>query len=225
MDHEENLYMITLYDLSCHPIEDGVIWFFTNDIEDFQKRWMALETDENRIERFLRSKAGELVTDYHKTDNDEEINIVQSDKATIYDEKFFSLENIYFKITSATGIKTCLHADKINLHFKWLRFKKNFMRIANVEAFGLTEYYNHKNKNNFIAAECWSNPIMERVGEKNFDGELSETSDFFAENSFKSICYLTNRFFKNEKELLRDTKKFIVTKRELDVLFDNFTGC
>ena len=209
MIHEENFYMVTLQDLTCHPISDGVTWFFTKNIEDFQKKWTALEENADRIKKFLQSKAGKLVTDYHKVFDDEEINIVQSDKITIYDEKFFSMENIYFQIKNAIGFKDNLHAEKINLRFKWIRFKKKYLRVAEVEAFGLSNYYCSHGQENFSAAKCIGNPVMEKIGEKNF----------------KSICYLTDKFFKNEQELLTDTKKFIVTKKELDILFNNFTNC
>lgn len=40
MKIEQELYKVTLYDLTCHPIADGTICFFTEDIDDFQKRWI-----------------------------------------------------------------------------------------------------------------------------------------------------------------------------------------
>lgn len=228
MKIEQELYKVTLYDLTCHPICDGVALFFTKDIEDFQKRWIKCGAGEGRIERFLRSKTGELVTDYHETFNDEELNIVQHDSCSIYDEKDFMLGNIYFKIRNAIGYPSWLHADRIELKFKWIRFKEIFYRVAKAKAEGLTEYYLRKNgKYDFQIAECVGNPVMERLpSDKTFERFVySENVKDFEENSFESICYLLDRYFANENALLRDTRKFLVTKRELEVLFKNFTNC
>ena len=62
MAQEADWYMVTLYDKTCHPTADWTINFFTEDIEDFQSRWLKLETDEGRKERFLRSKSGTFET-------------------------------------------------------------------------------------------------------------------------------------------------------------------
>ena len=229
MKIEKELYKITLYDLWCHPIADGTEVFFTEDIDDFQKRWIKCGADQGRIERFLRSKKGELVTDYHGTDNDAELNIVQHDICTIYDEKEFILGNVYFWIKNAIGFGNWLHADKINFCFKWIRFKQDFLRIANVKVLGLTEcfYDNGKKCIEYSPAECECNPVMEILpSEKTFDiSRRSYNPIDFAENSYVSICYLFDRYFSSEKKLIKDTRNFLVTKRELDVLFKNFIGC
>ena len=227
MKIEQELYKVTLYDLTCHPIVDGTICFFTEDIEDFQKRWIKCGASEGRVERFLRSKAGELVTDYYFSD-DSDLNIVQHDTCIIYDEKEFTLGNIYFKIRNAIDYPSWLHADKVELKFKWIRFKETFYRVAKVKAEGLTEYYLLKDgKYDFQIAECVGNPVMERLpSDKTFERFIySENVKDFAENGFVSICYLLDRYFANENALLRDTRKFLVTKRELEVLFENFTNC
>ena len=82
------MYKITLYDYNCNPICDGTIYFFTEDIENFQKRWFRLlgDHDEERKERFLRSKAGEIVTDYYS--DSPELNIVQQDDISGAKERF-----------------------------------------------------------------------------------------------------------------------------------------
>ena len=45
----------------------------------------------DRKERFLRSKRGEIVTDYYSASP--ELNIVQHDAGAVYDEKTVVLEN------------------------------------------------------------------------------------------------------------------------------------
>ena len=223
MLHEEDWYMVTLYDMRCHPTADWTINFFTEDIEDFQSRWFKLETDEGRKERFLRSKSGTFEMDYYGV-KDAELDIVQQDRATIYNEKVFTLSNTYFWIENAVGFRSYLHADDVELRFKWIRFKNKFARVAKVKVEGLTEF---DDKHKFRAAKCWSNQIMERLGDKNFDKDYDpcDSPEKFAENSFVSICYLPSMFFDSERKLLKDTRKFIASKRYLRDLFQDFTSC
>lgn len=226
MPHEEDWYMVTLYDLTCHPTADWTISFFTEDIEDFQNRWFKLEADEDMKERFLRSKSGTFETDYYGV-KEAELDIVQRDRVTIYDEKEFTLSNIYFWIENAVGFKSHLHADEIELRFKWIRFKNKFVRVAEVRGSGLTDHLYIDGKDKFSAAKCWGNSVMERLGDKNLDNDcaLHDSPKFFAENSFVSICYLPSKFFRNERKLLNDTRKFVLSKRDLLVLFQDFTSC
>ena len=226
MPQEEKWYMVTLYDMTCHPTADWTINFFTEDIEDFQSRWFKLEHNEDIKERFLRSKSGTFETDYCVA-KDAESDIVQQGMAMIYDEKRFTMSNVYFRIENAVGFssyRSYLHADEMELRFKWIRFKKKFARVAKVKVEGLTEF---DGKHKFIAAKCWSNQIMERLGDKNFDKNYDpcDSPEKFVGNSFVNICYLPSRFFDSERKLLKDTRKFIASKRYLRDLFQDFTSC
>ena len=80
------MYKITLFDYNCPSCTSGVYEIYCDDIEEFEKEWTKLETDEFRIERFRKSKAGEMVTDYYS--DALELNIVQKDEtAELYYEK------------------------------------------------------------------------------------------------------------------------------------------
>ena len=72
------MYKITLYDKNCSPICDRTTFWFVEDLEQFEKNWLPLQCKYNvsTIEKYYRSKFGEVVTDYY-SDN-EELNIVQS---------------------------------------------------------------------------------------------------------------------------------------------------
>ena len=69
------MYKITLYDYCCCPICDGTVSFFVDNLEDFEKNWKKClgDRDKERVERFERSKNGEIVVDYYS--DDEELNI------------------------------------------------------------------------------------------------------------------------------------------------------
>ena len=73
------MYKITLFDYNCASCTSGTASFYVDDIDIFEEKWSKLETSPERIERFRHSKNGEVVTDYYS--DDEELNIVQEDKA------------------------------------------------------------------------------------------------------------------------------------------------
>ena len=55
------MYKITLYDRNMPSCTSGVYEIYCDDIDEFEKEWTKLETDKLRIERFRKSKAGEIV--------------------------------------------------------------------------------------------------------------------------------------------------------------------
>lgn len=71
----EYLYLIQLFDYNCPSCTSGVTKVFVEDIEEFAKTYQSMEKDVNRVERFLKSKAGEIITDYYSDDTS--LNIVQ----------------------------------------------------------------------------------------------------------------------------------------------------
>ena len=71
----EYLYLIQLFDYNCPTCTSGVTKVFVEDIEAFAKTYQNIEKDTDRIERFLKSKAGEIITDYYS--DDPSLNIVQ----------------------------------------------------------------------------------------------------------------------------------------------------
>ena len=86
------MYKITLYDYCCNPICDGTESYFVDNLDDFENNWKPLVRSEDRIERYEKSKNGEIVTDYYS--DDEELNIVQKDNnSKVIEEKEFEKSN------------------------------------------------------------------------------------------------------------------------------------
>ena len=96
------MYKITLFDKNCCGFCSGTTFWFVENLEEFEKKWLPLQAKEDvsRVGRYYRSKFGELVTDYY-SDN-EELNIVQKidceileEKTRIYKDKEVELVNTY----------------------------------------------------------------------------------------------------------------------------------
>ena len=81
------MYKITLYDQNCCPIFDGTTFWFVEDLEEFEKKWIPLQSKGSVkvVERYYKSKFGEVVTDYHS--NDESLNIVQEVNSELLQER------------------------------------------------------------------------------------------------------------------------------------------
>lgn len=74
------IYKITLFDANCPSCTSGTASFFTEDIDEFEHNYFSDENVEsNQLEaqkqRYFRSKAGEIVTDYYS--DAPELNIFQ----------------------------------------------------------------------------------------------------------------------------------------------------
>lgn len=220
------MYKIELYDNNLCPIFDGTTNFFTEDIEEFQEKWFALEREDDEKERFLKSKAGEIVTDYYS--DAPEHNIVQYDNGKNYGKKHVKLEDTTFEATNAYGWMSKFHVKCWYICFQWIAFKNQYYRIASYIAEGVCMIYRGK----LMAVTCFGNPVLINhivynpcysymVDEK--DWPNPSYSDF-DENKLETICYLESKYFEDEKELLEDMENFRVTNEVLDQLFADVVG-
>ena len=213
------MYKITLYDQNCCPISDGVVSFFTEDIEDFQKRW--LETDNDTKDRFLRSKNGEIVTDYYS--DAPELDIVQQDIGAVYGEKEVILENVTFEAFNAYNCPEKYHVDRWKIHFKWIRFKDEYYRIASYNAEGVCQYDDILKR--WDSTTCYGNPVLENfIAYEPENRDDRPGTEAYAENCISTICFLTNWVFENEQSLKGDIDNFAVTDKVMDVLFRDVIG-
>ena len=86
------MYKVTLFDGNTAPYISNTFSVYCDDIDEFEKNWSEMETDEMRKQRFRRSKQGEMVTDYYS--DAPELNIVQKDEnAKIFMERTIVIRN------------------------------------------------------------------------------------------------------------------------------------
>lgn len=213
------LYKIELFDAShWHPpFVSGTINIFCEDIEDFQTRWFRLEQDEEAKARFLRSKGGEIVTDYYT--DDPELNIVQQDFATIYAEKTVILHSVTFYVNEDYCVNT-FYARRLELWLRWIAFKGKYWRIAAFTADGpcVESIFN----DGYRELDCDGNPFFENTLRSIArDRAKYWPQDFFSENRVVSIGFLESGTFRKKALMEKDIRKFNVTEDILDKLFRN----
>lgn len=227
---ELTMYKIVVYDCNCCPICDGTVCFFAEEIEDFQRRWFGTgRVPEELKERFLRSKRGELVTDWYDG-SDPKLNIVQQDAETLYGEKTVVLDHVTFQAHNAYDCPSLFHVNRWTIRFQWIRFQETYYRIASYQAGGVCSY------NRFVkrweSVSCYGNPVLENTVkyEPRCDGGVDRSEwdepdfDAFEENRIETICWLTNGVFAGEEELKADISSFQVTEEIMDRLFADVVG-
>ena len=134
------MYKITLYDFCCCPICDGTVSFFVDDLDDFEKNWKkCLNGDEEeRVERFERSKNGEILTDYYS--DDEELNIVQRDEnAKIIEEAEFEKSNFKIELFNAYLGSSEYYIFNLKYKLRKIFFKGKYYIIAKYKIKGIAE--------------------------------------------------------------------------------------
>ena len=223
---QQYMYKIAFLDKNTPSFVTSSTCFLTKDIEDFTKRWLQLETSEERKDRFLRAKAGELISETY----DSEESIVEKASYKIYATKSFHLENVYFRSTNFWCCQDYYHVDNWDLDFIWLPMGEGYERMVSYKANGVCsiELFPwrietvHSYGNKFF--ECYI-PYDTLHNYQAIKNELPNASfDNFAQNSIATIAYQPIRYFRTEEEMLRDIKDFRPSFGVLDVIFDELSG-
>ena len=247
-----HMYKSTLNDCNRCPIAEGSALFFTEDIEEFQKRWFTLEPDEDKKSRFLRSKNGECVTDSFCSDAS--LNIVQQGTSRIYVEQKFVLYDKEMNVQNFYGYTCVFYSKKLEITFRWICFQGEYYRIAKYLAAGICEIDDglyrtvecrgncvlennipFKTKYRFIYADLRRQGLLDNYTDEELDDVKrfldpryttpeEATLDAFRDNSVQSICYVTNKYFETEKDLMADSSQFEVTDEVIDRLLCDIVG-
>lgn len=133
------MYKITLYDNNCSPVCDGVTSFFVEQLEDFEKYWLNNENvSAGAKDRYLRSKAGEIVSDYYTEDL--EYNIVQCDKnAKVLLEKGYHYDDEIFTLQNTYGCETKVYAKAADVKLRYIKFKNKYHLIGRYKLKGVCQ--------------------------------------------------------------------------------------
>lgn len=215
------MYKITLLDYNTPAFCTFAFESFVDDIEEFQKRWFKLETDQSRKDNFLRSKNGEIVTDLY--DDSEKHNIVQQDKdCEIYETYLFERNNFDIDLSNSWGCVSRYHIKNMIIDIRWIRHQEHYYKIAKYKINGIARYGEFSDLK-FSVANCYGNNILE----KNRKSKEYTSNDFeeYAKDTIESIVYLPIDVFEDEEELLLNLKnKYLLSYKEIDALLMDIPG-
>lgn len=125
------MFKITLYDNNCCPISDVTFSFFVDDLENFEKHWLPLQArhDVETIDRYYRSKHGEVIADY--CTEDPTYNIVQEDKnAEICEERSFTYEDYAVKLYNTYRCSTDVEFDNLTIALRKIRYEGKYILVG-----------------------------------------------------------------------------------------------
>ena len=191
------MYKITLYDNNCCAICDGTTFWFVEDLEEFEKNWLPLQCKYNvsTIERYYRSKFGEIVTDYYS--DDEELNIVQPVDCEILQEKIYEYTNKEAVIENVYGCKTKILFDKLKIVLRVQSSNDKYYLVGQYFGYGcrrVSPDYNRWYDKDIIYSQMhfYGNPVAKyRARDINWD-------DWGKDDAYKDFYTNDKDFYKNE---------------------------
>ena len=221
------MYKITLFDHNRPTCTSGVVKYYTQDIEDFTEKWLKLVRNDYSKDRFLRSKNGEIVTDYYS--NDPELNIVQKDDScVIYHDKSIEINDRWITLYNGYNWPSNHHFAELKINIQYIKYDENFLKIATYTAEGVctedhigvevakfgvdvAKYYN---------TQCYGNPVL--INDESGFHRSSNTNEF--SNTIEFIAYLCINKFNNLDELNNDYKNKGISEEELQILLSDIVG-
>lgn len=218
------MYKITLFDYNCPACWSGTFSCYCDDIDRFEEEWTRLEKDEERIERFRRSKAGEIVTDYYS--DDPELNIVQEDpEAKVFYEKKIEMRQRKVKVYNSYNRESEIFADRYQFHIKYVKFQGKYLRLVRYKLYGVCQkdYFGF---GNYRRNTCFGNPVLiEHYDNKK--KRLSDNTEDFQNDTVESIIYYESGNFDTLEELQAayetDRENFL-SDEELNLLLADIPG-
>ena len=209
------MYKITLYDHNCSPICDGTASFFVDKLEDFEKYWLEHEcVDEETKNRFLRSKNGEIVTDYYT--DDPKYNIVQiDDNATILFEKEYAYDNKVFTLYNVYHCESKVYAKHAAIKLRYVKFNNQYHLIGTYKLTGVCERERRsdvdESDSGWRRCSVWGNPIhivdttdsvkLNLWIDENGRRRLDYPKEKFENNTIETYCWVTVGSFSSENDL------------------------
>ena len=187
-------YKITLFDENCASFVSGVEMFFTEDVECFEKNYFSSDQYDEVKERYLKSKAGEIVTDYY-TDSPE-CNIFQYDAhSNILERKYFSFEKKFFLLRNFWGFLKKVYAEKAEVTIAKILFHGTYYIIGKYKLSGVCEEDYLENDSYRTCYVC-GNPIILK---SYHEGKRSKNKEDFSECALETYAWVT---MKDSKENL-----------------------
>lgn len=200
-----SLYMIQLMDYNCPTCCSGVTQVFAEDIEQFAQNYQCAEKNKSRIERFLRSKEGEIVTDYYS--DDPALNIVQKLDVHDYGCVKISRQNVELRVLNGYGFEAEYFFEELVCMVRWIRIQDKFYKLVKPAGKkGLNKNFISIN-DSWVEIIIFGNPFW-----------LSQ------EEILESYVWQVAEIFEEEEAMRADMKNEWLTKRQISNVFADLPG-
>ena len=227
------MYKITLYDDCNSPIIDGAEIFFVENLKEFEINWIPLQAKVkvDPIERYYKSKFGEIVTDFNT--KDEKFNIVQKVTSKEIDSKEFIYENKVVSIENAYKWESKIEFDHLSINLKLVEIDNEFLLLGQYKGLGckrISNTYNrwYEKEVKYSQMHFYGNRIA------NYQRRDVNWDDIGKDDSYKDFYTNDGSFFKNEKietfvwlpikKVYKNYKITELTKEEISLLMRDIVG-
>ena len=231
-DNEHLLYRIELFDRNCATCCSGTIFFFVENLEDFEENWLPLAArNPQQVERYYRSKLGEIVTDFYS--DDPKLNIVQSAKSKVITEDKKTYRNKKVTLTNSYCFSADFEFDTLQIILRVIKYGRKYYLVGQYKGKGckrVGEFYNrwYDKKVKYEQMYFFGNPIAD------YQYRKPELSVFYNQDAYKDYYTDDKEFFKSDtietfvwlpiKEVKKDYKIKALTKQELAQLLVDIIG-
>lgn len=218
------MFKITLYDNNCNPICDGTTFWFVEDLEQFEENWLPLQCKQNvsTIERYYKSKSGEVVTDYYS--DSEELNIVQQVNCKVLQEKIFEYTNKEVILKNTYDFETKILFDKLKIILRVQSCNDKYYLVGQYFGYGcrrVEQLYNrwYDKEVNYCQMNFFGNPVAKyKARDINWD-------DWEKDDAYKDFYTNDKDFFKNESvetfvwlPIKEVNEQYIISEPSMDCL-------
>lgn len=196
------MYLIQLFNENIGSCASGVTNVYVDDIEDFSKKYISVETKNiERVNRFLRSKAGEIVTDYYSDSPD--YNIVTKVEAQDVSTKIYYSQDKTITLLNGYMYESVYYFGKLFFTTKYIKYDGKFYKLMKTSAFDCCH------RNPFVYDKPWQKVYIN--GNKFWfykDGDKTpysaQSTGDFRGTSVETFVWHTADVFDNEEDMKSD---------------------
>lgn len=219
------MYKITLFDENCPSCCSGTVSYYCEDIDKFEEEWTKLEKDAEKIERFKRSKAGELVTDFYPTRSNEELNIVQEDKdARIYFEKDFVFKDKEIELLNSYRWPGEYYAKTLHIHVRYVQFCNEYLKLMTYHIGGMAMLNAFAfSQDKYEKVVCYGNKVL-RYTNSDAVPFRSDRLEDFADSSIFCIVYIPVEVFSSVEDMKEDCRTDTISDEKIAELLIDIIG-
>lgn len=191
------MYKVVLYDMNTPAFITNHVSYYMEDIEEFQKEWFLLETDETTKERFLKCRKGEYQSDVPYVEQTEEFRMVQRDEncKCLY-EQMVELCDIEPEILNGYDYPTKLYIKNIKIFYRFIQFKNRIREIARFELKGICQNSLFAD-DLYTKVNCYGNSVIKVENSKELPSNVKR-KEIYDDVMMKTIAYKEIAFFELE---------------------------
>lgn len=219
--HIDHLYLIQLFDYNCPSCTSGVTKVFVEDIDEFANHYQRIEKDQKRIERFLKSKDGEIITDYYS--DDPKLNIVQ--KVDVQDMGWMMAWKRDIKLSIPNGYdwESDYFFKLLALEIRFIKYKDNYYKLVKPIARDCCTDSMFDDERPYRKISIYGNPFWIYEEKSEIPRALVSLEEARG-ITLESYVWQVADIFDTEEELKEDVKKVWPTEEQINRIFADIPG-